>query len=88
MSFRFRFPIALLSYIKADPSPFGYQNAIEKAREFATKEGKEKISTVGASEASSKRRDRPTLEDAEAYLKEIVKADQEDAERRKTDHRS
>jgi hypothetical protein len=65
MSFRFRFPIAILNYLDNGGTEgvmgpeFARQNAIEKAREFAERIEPEK-------------RKRPTLEDAEAWVQEIV----------------
>ena len=69
MSFRFRFPIALLHYLDEDKSNFGFTNTVEKAREFALPE-------------QGKKKARPTLKEAEAYINELVKARQEEKDDR------
>lgn len=68
MAFKFRFPIALLSYLKEDSSDMGFQNVIEKAREWALPIDGEKK--------------KPFLKDAEDYVNEIVKLDQEEKARK------
>ena len=66
---QFRFPIALLSYIKAAPNDIKvHQNTLEKARDWAKP-------------LSKTRYKRPTLSEAEDYISQIIEDDKRLAER-------